>query len=713
MIVGTRLRLASAVLGVAFLLQAGASAAETPEPFRVVLPSESGYEDLRVTGLTPASPAGNLFVGTGELWGDGGSVDLFATARVRRKGQELQYALTTTKGASHRVRATFTVDVASQTVGRLRLAVTTTAGARLRFETPEPLVLEPIPEDEDPLEPVEFAGELVASDPPGYGGATDDSLAYVYRGVPFHGECVASVRRYYQAIYGITTPLLGEFGNMGAWNLWDNAPTPGMLKIPRTGTNTPQPDDMVVWMPWTGNEFGHVAVVSEGISPTEARVVHSNWSGRYKGSEDLVALDARVYGWYRPSNSAGGFYGINFIERVSSADHTYGAFRPSLSHDGRFVAYQGELLSGSNDVYDILVADRASGSRRRASVTWPASVGGNSESARPSISGDGQVVAFASSASDLGLGDANGVPDVFVQEWLGTLGLVRCLSRTPLGISGDAASDTPSVSSNGRFVAFMSGATNLGAPAGAGTPRVYRHDPTTGVLVNVSRTPGGAGPDGNCTAPSISADGRLVAYMSSATDLVAGDTNGRTDVFVWDASSGVTTRVSVTSAGAQGTEQALQCALAGQGRYVAFASASFLGSEVNDGFFDSDIFVRDLAAGTTTFVSGVPAGPDPNAECFDPGISADGRYVVFRSAATNLGAVGTGGKQQVYVRDMVAGTMAIASAGLSGPANNDCFWPVISGDGRTIAFQSPATNLVTGDTNGSTDVFLVRNPLLP
>ncbi len=205
--------------------------------------------------------------------------------------------------------------------------------------------------------------------------------------------------------------------------------------------------------------------------------------------------------------------------------------------------------------------------------------------------------------------------------------------------------------------------------------------------------------------PSISADGRFVAFFSDATNLVAGDTNGADDVFVRDRKQGTTERVSVSSAGEQanaGTVRPPDPSISADGRFVAFESyASNL--VAGDTYGTWDVFVRDRSAGTTELVSVSTAGEQGNDGSGDPSISADGRFVAFESSATNLVAGDTNGADDVFVRDRQAGTTELVSVSTAGRQGN-AVSPMPRRSPRTAA-SSPSrpmpSNLVAGDTNGT------------
>ena len=224
-------------------------------------------------------------------------------------------------------------------------------------------------------------------------------------------------------------------------------------------------------------------------------------------------------------------------------------------------------------------------------------------------------------------------------------------------------------------------------------------------LVSVSIPSAAAGFSAN-TTQAVSADGRYAVFESSAANVVSGDTNNRRDVFVVDRQTGGVSRVSVDSNGAQANSDSFYPSISADGRYVAFhSSASNL--VAGDANGSQDVFVRDLQSGTTTLVSVADGGGAGNNSSYYPSISADGRYVAFWSYASNLVAGDTNNRPDVFMRDVQSDTTTLVSVADGGGAGNfDSYYPSISADGRYVAFWSYASNLVAGDTNGRTDVFL-------
>jgi Tol biopolymer transport system component len=380
-----------------------------------------------------------------------------------------------------------------------------------------------------------------------------------------------------------------------------------------------------------------------------------------------------------------------------------------VSADGRYVAFWSQasnLVPGdTNGFLDVFVRDRQLGTTARVSLT-SGGAEGNGHSRFPSISADGRFVAFESSSSNLVPGDSNGRFDIFVRDR--QLGTTERVSIATGGTQGTDDSSLPSISADGRYVAFESRANNLVPGDTNSADDIFVRDRQLGTTERVSVDSGGVQGNSSSHDASISGDGNFVAFDSYASNFVGMDTNGTVDVFVRDRLNSVTTRASSTPSGATGSGQSLVPSISGDGRYVAFRSTvgTLVAGDTNGVF---DVFVHDRQTATTERVSVGPGGVQANGLSVVSGlaISADGRCVAFQSNATNLVAGDTNGFSDVFVRDrqtLTTERVSVSSGGVQGDINSSD--PTISATGRYVAFQSSATNLVAGDTNGTPDAFL-------
>ncbi|MEG4090084.1 calcium-binding protein [Microcoleus sp. Pol12B4] len=372
----------------------------------------------------------------------------------------------------------------------------------------------------------------------------------------------------------------------------------------------------------------------------------------------------------------------------------------SISSDGRFVAFRSpasNLVPGdTNASDDVFVHDTLANTTTRVSVD-SAGNQANDFSVGSSISADGRLVAFSSNATNLVPGDSNNKNDIFVRDTL-----ANTTTRVSVDSAGNQANDVSvdsSISADGRFVAFLSFATNLVPGDTNDNPDIFVRDTLANTTTRVSVD--SAGNQGNKYSgnPSISANGRLVAFSSNATNLVPGDTNDNPDIFVRDLLTNTTTRVSVGSGGNQGNNGFGEPSISADGRFVAFSSnaTNLVPGDTND---NPDIFVRDALANTTTRVSVDSAGNQANNYSFSPSVSANGRFVAFDSLASNLVPGDTNNRHDIFVRDLLTNTttrVSVDSADNQG--NSGSFEPSISADGQRVAFSSEASNLVPGDTN--------------
>jgi Tol biopolymer transport system component len=390
----------------------------------------------------------------------------------------------------------------------------------------------------------------------------------------------------------------------------------------------------------------------------------------------------------------------------------------SISATGRFVAFSDNAPNLVKDkrsyFYDVYVRDRVRGETTRVSVN-SAGAEGNDDSAFPSISANGRFVAFLSLASNLVRGDTNHRADVFVRDR--KRGQTTRVSVSSAGAEANHGSFwLPAISANGRFVAFFSDSTNLVPGDHNGVRDFFVRDLKRGQTTRVSVSSTGAeqnsgnGVEELGIKPAISANGRFVAFFSTATNLVKGDRNDTDDIFVRDLKRGETTRVSVSSTGEEGNDSSLfYPSISANGRFVAFTSyASNLVAGDENGHHE-DVFVRDLKRGVTTRIR------ENNRSGFlysgIPSISANGRFVAFEAPASDLVNGDRNDAVDVFLHDRKRGQTTLLSVSSEGKQGNDeSSFPAISANGRFVAFSSLASSLVEGDRHNTADTF-VRGPL--
>jgi hypothetical protein len=323
-----------------------------------------------------------------------------------------------------------------------------------------------------------------------------------------------------------------------------------------------------------------------------------------------------------------------------------------------------------------------------------------------SISSTGRFFSFASTAANLTSGDTNGCGDVFAVDRQ-TGAVVRASLGTG-GVQGNAESNFSDVSADGRYVAFQTEASNLGVlggPAGAG---ICLRDTMLGVTRVVSHAFDGSVANALSTVPRISADGRFVVYLSQASNLVPGDTNGNQDAFLYDAQTDTNVRVNLGPGGIQDDSGAYYMVdMSPDAHWIVFDSAATnLHPVATDG--QMQIYRVDRTMGSLEVVSVNTAGQVGDGSSVDPKISDDGRLVAFISNSTNLDPVDSDWSDDMFVHDTSTGVtrmVSVSSAGFPGVASGNFGFPVLSPSGRLAGFWTCDLGLVAGDTNWG-DVFI-------
>jgi hypothetical protein len=388
----------------------------------------------------------------------------------------------------------------------------------------------------------------------------------------------------------------------------------------------------------------------------------------------------------------------------------------TISDGGRYVAFESDannLSDRDDNAYrNVFVHDRRTGRTRLGSIR---SNGGaaNGESGDPEISGNGRYVCFESDANNLSSRDDNAYRNVFVHERL--TGVTRLVSIASNGDDAEQESGDCSISDSGRYVAFESQADNLAPGSGDDAYwNIFVHDRETGRTRLVSKTSAGDPGDGNSGEAALSGDGMRVAFDSEAGNLSNEDT-AFVGIFVHDRRTGRTRLASRASNGDAADDESYDPAMS-NGRFVAFESYAQNLSGVDDNN-DLDIYVHDLGTGRTRLASKRTDGEVANGFSTNPGLSGNGRFVVFRSDANNLSNLDNNDYDNIFGHDRETGrTRPVSLRSDGAPANDDSSNPepsahrTISERGTTVVFESDANNLSFQDENDYRNVF-VRGPL--
>lgn len=386
--------------------------------------------------------------------------------------------------------------------------------------------------------------------------------------------------------------------------------------------------------------------------------------------------------------------------------------RASISHDGSITGFSSSatnmISSDTNGFQDVFFHNAVSKVTDRAGLAPSKPVAGNNKSQESDISDDGSRIAFTSSATNLVPGDTNGFTDVFLYDR--GLDKIERISLSTKGGDANGSSDSVRISGDGDHVVYVSIASNLVATDINGLPDIFLYSKLTGLTTRISISiPGvdGQPANANSYSPSVSDDGTYVAFASDASNLVAIDKNKGRDIFVRNTITGITKRISMGFDGTEANGNSDFTSISGDGRYVVYCSyATNIVADDTNGTVQ-DIFVYDMLSETTIRVNLANDSSEADAHSYRPDISSDGNVVSFYSDASNLVDGDTNGKPDVFVRDIASAKTILASIGNSGNSGNgSSVSPRLSASGRYVVFDSEAEDLVSGDTNASTDVFI-------
>ena len=386
-----------------------------------------------------------------------------------------------------------------------------------------------------------------------------------------------------------------------------------------------------------------------------------------------------------------------------------GGYIDDLSDDGKVAVFiSASQLTGADDnaFTDIYVRKLKTGKTVLASVRSNGN-DGNELSSGPAISGNGRFVAFTSYANNLVPSDESMSRDVFVHDLK-----TGKTERVSIATNGDESGETgsqPSISFTGRYVAFNTG-SQLSNRDNNHADDVYLRDRKTDKTELVSQTSAGVDTtDGTSENPSLSNNGRFVAFESEADDLVSNDENASDDIFVRDRMKDKTRRVSLATDDQERSGNSLDASISSNGNLIAFGSSAPFATMDDNGF--SDIYLRNVERGTTTWLSRNKDGDAADGNAYYPSMSPNGRMIGFYSHANDL----VGGPQPLsyrpYLYDRVKDRMIMVDRSSAGdPGNGDGYVIGISADGRFVLISSTSTELVGNDDNGVEDIFR-RGPL--
>ncbi|WP_417822141.1 hypothetical protein [Terasakiella sp.] len=434
-----------------------------------------------------------------------------------------------------------------------------------------------------------------------------------------------------------------------------------------------------------------------------------------EGGDDIIYGDGPIIG--RVSTNDQG------QEITSGGDMDIGNYRITSNNEDQIAYTTIEALdandtNGYGDVYvrDLNKVGDAGGSYTLVSKKADGTTSTTGGSYNAQMSGDGRYVFFTSNATDLVVSSSDTNAQIYRYE-IATETLVK-VSVDEDGVT-EASSwvDQYSVSDDGNLVAFSTAATNLDPNDATGGIDVYLKNLTTGTLTLVSKETGGSA-DGTLDSfqPTITGDGQYVIYSSWADELVASDGNGNQDIFIYKISDGTTTRASLSTGGGEATGgNSYEPGVSSDGRFIVFQSdATNLDGGADSGAF-SDVFLRDTLSDTTVKVTEKAGGGESDNGSYSPSVSDDGRYVVFHSNATDLLGFSDpdGINGDIFIKDMLTGDVRSVSKALgSDPTGVDTHNAHISGDGKMIMFISGDTGLLNTKTSSMHDVFIASNPFL-
>lgn len=390
---------------------------------------------------------------------------------------------------------------------------------------------------------------------------------------------------------------------------------------------------------------------------------------------------------------------VNELISISSASvkGSASSTQQSVSADGRYVVFRSassNLVSGdTNGSSDVFLRDRSTGTTSLVSVSsngTQANYGGDS----PSISYDGRYVVFTTNATNLDTSDTYPGADIYLRDIInGTTTLISKVANNP-----DNNAVIGKISADGRFVVYQSKNPNTIYQD------IYVADLNDNSITLVSKDANNNNGNNSSEAPSISCDGGIIAFSSRATNFVSGDTNNSADVFTVERIGG--NIISNLSIGGNNHSVAGTSAVSCDGNYITFQSdaTNLVSGDTNS---SKDVFRYSRVNKQTELISKSTSSALGNGNSVEASISGDGRYIAYSSGSTNLVASDTNGTEDIFIRDTKTGTTELLSQNSTGTYGNfGSYAPVISADGKYAVYYTAATNLVSGDTDNTADILI-------
>ena len=407
---------------------------------------------------------------------------------------------------------------------------------------------------------------------------------------------------------------------------------------------------------------------------------------------------------------------LDLVSIGDNGSQTSTAEYPDISSDGRYLVFYA-LLTKSNQQVIVRYKDAATTSLVSRNTTGQPS---NNGSDKGTIAPNAQFVTYKSNSSDI-IPNGNFTSRKVFRYDTNSEQNIRVTTDINGNPEGVAVFSRPSISDDGRFVVYHAADGDLVTGDNNGHEDVFLTDTVTGSTTRISIGHDGSQGDGRSFLASISADGNFITYVSGATNILPNGTSAW-DVYVYDRNLGTTSLITIgydgtnansSSAHFSGSNQSAP-AISADGRFIAFSSyASNLVPNDTNGLID--VFLYDQQTGSTSLASISNSGAQPNNESFWADVSDDGRYVVFNSSANNLYPGDTIARFEVFVRDMQEEDLQplLLNSSTFTQGLNTVSRPAISGDGRYVVFRSGAFGVMPNDTNNTEDIYRASNPLFP